>query len=552
MRKILWFGLLGAVGCLVGAAAGEALWHLPASGPDGQSIGRTLFSNELSDRLEKAGAKTGDVQVSLAWNNTNDLDLHCVDPAGEEVFFNHRRSASGGEMDIDMNYREPYQEHPVENIYWGAGKAPLGRYQVFVDYFANHGAARPTQFLCGWIVRGKKTEMRGSIAPDDGKKKIGEFQVLPLGQAAAATVTWQGRWTAAAWTALLALGFSLALVMGQNRYLGKPMVTPRQAAVVVVGALAAGAVAGGVANTLYEALLHQPWLASCGRLIGWVLLGGMLGCGMSFFVPNLPRVRAALAGIVGGLAGAAAFGFLGWLLGDLPAPWNTLPARWAGAALLGFCLGLMVAVVELVCREAWIEVFYGPKECKTFSLGRRPITIGSGPECIVYVGQSPALALSYALEDGRVRCARGGMADAVTVQPGYEETIGSVRVVVQGHLRTATAVGDVADAAMGPGASYGPLWLQLSRSTRIPLAVGVFLGPKELPGVLPRKPEGPVAEVVVNPKDPSVFGLKNLSKSIWAITTPESVTRRIEPGQSVQLRPGMKINFGELRVEITA
>ena len=29
---------------------------------------------------------TGDVQVSVAWNTPSDVDLHVVDPFGEEIF----------------------------------------------------------------------------------------------------------------------------------------------------------------------------------------------------------------------------------------------------------------------------------------------------------------------------------------------------------------------------------------------------------------------------------------------------------------------------------
>jgi hypothetical protein len=550
MQKILWFGFLGALGGLVGAAVGEVLWHLPATNADGKAatVGRTLFSNELNDRLEKAGAKTGQVQVSLAWNNTSDLDLHCIDPNNEEIFFNHRRSASGGEMDIDMNFRPPYSDHPVENIYWPAGKAPLGRYQVVVTYFANHDANDPTEFVCGWIVGDQKTEMRGKISAGEAPIKAGEFTVAVPRQ----TFTRQGHWTAALWTALLAGGVSLVLVMGQNRYLGRAVLSFRQTLFVLAGAFAAGMFSGGLADMLFETLMRQAWLASCGRWIGWGVLGGMLGAGMSFVVPNLPRLRAGFAGAIGGLAGAAAFECFAWMLGNLS-------ARWAGAAVLGFSLGSMVAVVEALCREAWLEVFFGPKERKLFSLGKQPVTIGSGPDCTVYVGRVPALALHYVLEDGRIRCTRAGAAPAI-VSPGHEEQLGTVRVVVQGHLRPSeprttpskrAAPRGRPSGRLSPGGPPPDLWLRLSAITRVRLTLGTQLGVKDLPGVSPYKNDGPVAEVVSNPKDPSLLGLKNLSRSIWQIAVSQDAARSIEPGQSVSLCVGMKIDFGELRGEIT-
>jgi hypothetical protein len=268
----------------------------------------------------------------------------------------------------------------------------------------------------------------------------------------------------------------------------------------------------------------------------------MLGWGIALFIPNLKVGRAALAGAVGGILGAAAFVGVS-CLGN--AGLEDVLARCVGAAILGFCIGLMVAIVEAICREAWLEVFYSPKECKTFSLGRQPVTIGSGPECTVYIAQSPPMALRYVLEDGRIRCSKGGGTVATTVRPGDQETIGSVRVVVQGTLQMP------ASGQSASGSANMDLWLRISHSKRYRLAVGVRLAAKELPGVLPRKAEGPAAEVVANPKEPAILGLKNLSKSIWSVTLPEGGVRQIEPGQSIQLRVGLKINFGELRAEIT-
>ena len=100
MPKPVLFGLLGALGCVLGWAAGEPLLRrikppVPQAGEEakGQPAAPVLvFSNELQKRLQREEAKTGDVQISLMWDNSNDLDLHCTDPSGERIFYGHKLS----------------------------------------------------------------------------------------------------------------------------------------------------------------------------------------------------------------------------------------------------------------------------------------------------------------------------------------------------------------------------------------------------------------------------------------------------------------------------
>lgn len=121
-----------------------------------------LLIDDFSERLRQAGARSGDVQISLEWQNVNDLDLHVVDPRGEEIFFNHRQSASGGNLDVDMNAAY-ITSRPVENVYWPLRGAPRGTYRVDVVHFANHGAVDPTVFTIRVLNKGKVTHYRGQI-----------------------------------------------------------------------------------------------------------------------------------------------------------------------------------------------------------------------------------------------------------------------------------------------------------------------------------------------------------------------------------------------------
>jgi Ca-activated chloride channel family protein len=118
---------------------------------------------ELSARLKREAAKSGDVRASLMWNNRNDLDLHVITPSGEEIFFGHKRSWDGGELDVDMNVRGETTK-PVENIYWAKGGAPLGRYTVFVRNYRFHERSRQeTNFNVELWVNDQATHYEGSV-----------------------------------------------------------------------------------------------------------------------------------------------------------------------------------------------------------------------------------------------------------------------------------------------------------------------------------------------------------------------------------------------------
>jgi DNA-binding helix-hairpin-helix protein with protein kinase domain len=60
----------------------------------------------------------------------------------------------------------------------------------------------------------------------------------------------------------------------------------------------------------------------------------------------------------------------------------------------------------------------------------------------------------------------------------------------------------------------------------------------------------PVATVAQHPKDPSVWGLKNLSDEKWSITGFDGSITDVEPGRSVRLAVGLRINFGKKEGEI--
>jgi len=89
------------------------------------------YSRTTMDAIQVAG---GDIQVSVTWDTEADVDLHVVDPTGQEIYFGNR-SASGGELDLDANAACSTSPIFQENIGWPKGEAPTGSYTVRVEYW---------------------------------------------------------------------------------------------------------------------------------------------------------------------------------------------------------------------------------------------------------------------------------------------------------------------------------------------------------------------------------------------------------------------------------
>lgn len=546
-KKIILFGVIGAFGCLVGSGLGEGFlkWAQPDQLGDGIT-GGLMFNADFNARLQAANAQTGDVQISLMWNNRNDLDLHVVDPGGEQISYLRRRSKSGGELDVDANRAGgQLTEQPVENIYWRAEGAPLGNYKVFVNHYANHGAPDPTDFIVGILVGGAASvvgtgpgasEFPGKISRGQPPQLVHEFVVEPW-IAPPPEISWQTAFITGVWTGLLAVGLSLALVIGQNHYLNRPLLSTNQTAAVVGGGLLAGLIAGGVGHVLFDLTSQHETLGMASRPIGWLILGAILGKGMAYFIANLSGNRAAIAGAIGGVISALVFAWISPQVSDLA-------GRLSGAGVLGFAIGLMVAIVEAAFREGWLEIRYGVKEARNVTLGLEPITIGGDVNaCTVFARNAAAIAYRYKLDQGKITCEDVVRGQIATVQPGHSQTIGNLAVTVM-------AAGAATTAPIQPATgSTAGFTLRLSTGKTVTLTDGVKLSSSDIPG-LQASNGATVAQVGRNPNDPSVLGLRNMSRNAWTATLSNRDRVQVDPGKNVRITPGTKISFGSVSAEI--
>jgi hypothetical protein len=129
------------------------------------------------DRANREGAQQGEVQVILAWDDRNDLDLAVQCPNGQVISF-RQRNACGGELDIDRNDSPPFTRTPVENITFRQAPAP-GRYRVIVDYFSrNDGPSSPFRVTVRQAGQPDRV-ITGTAREGSRDVVVGEFTVPP-------------------------------------------------------------------------------------------------------------------------------------------------------------------------------------------------------------------------------------------------------------------------------------------------------------------------------------------------------------------------------------
>jgi hypothetical protein len=78
---------------------------------------------------------TGDVKVTLSFDRLHDLDLHVLEPTGDQIFYQRPGSTLGGRLDLDSGAHCEPSAANTENVFWPPGGAPAGRYSVSVHNY---------------------------------------------------------------------------------------------------------------------------------------------------------------------------------------------------------------------------------------------------------------------------------------------------------------------------------------------------------------------------------------------------------------------------------
>lgn len=103
-----------------------------------------ITDSDMKQNVKAAGGNVdGVLRFSIQWNEDGrdayDLDAHCIEPNGNEIYFSNCRkpslSSMSGQLDVDIIY--PKGKVAVENITWlDKSKMKPGVYKFFVNQFS--------------------------------------------------------------------------------------------------------------------------------------------------------------------------------------------------------------------------------------------------------------------------------------------------------------------------------------------------------------------------------------------------------------------------------
>ena len=121
------------------------------------------YGAQQTNTLSVIDVGTGDVQINVTWDSKADLDLHVVDPSGQEIYWANRTSTTGGQLDLDSNAACATDGPRAENIFWASGLiAPHGDYYVRVDQWSNCTSAL-TNYVVTVHAKGKLPQVFSGV-----------------------------------------------------------------------------------------------------------------------------------------------------------------------------------------------------------------------------------------------------------------------------------------------------------------------------------------------------------------------------------------------------
>ncbi len=130
---------------------------------------QNLVSTHETITVTRIEAGTGKLQISCSWDRPNDIDLHLVEPNGEEIYYGNEISDNGGSLDVDSNAGCSIDNINSENITYGdTAIVENGNYIVRVDLWSNCSVESNTNVVVTALYNGQKINPTSGTNPYSG------------------------------------------------------------------------------------------------------------------------------------------------------------------------------------------------------------------------------------------------------------------------------------------------------------------------------------------------------------------------------------------------
>jgi hypothetical protein len=137
-------------------------------------------------------------------------------------------------------------------------------------------------------------------------------------------------------------------------------------------------------------------LAAC-RSAAWACIGAATGLGMNLVRSTRAQLRnSVIGGALGGAFGGLFFDPIDRFFGSSMFAGGAA-SRLVGLLAVGLSIGIFVALVERLGRDAWLRVRTGPLAGKSFILYKTPTIVGSAPRSDIYLYKDAEIDPSHAM-----------------------------------------------------------------------------------------------------------------------------------------------------------
>ena len=132
------------------------------------------------------------------------------------------------------------------------------------------------------------------------------------------------------------------------------------------------------------------------RSAAWACIGAAAGLGMNLVRSTRTQLRnSVIGGALGGALGGLFFDPIDRWVGSSTFSSGSA-SRCVGLLAVGLSIGIFVALVERLARDAWLRVRTGPLAGKSFILYKTPSILGSSPQSDIYLYKDAEIDPSHA------------------------------------------------------------------------------------------------------------------------------------------------------------